>query len=486
MHVAALTHDGKIYTWGQNDNAALGRDTTWEGGKVKDMDADDGSDSDDEPNLNPKEATPTVIPDGFLPEGTKVVQVAAGDCATFALTDTGLVYGWGIFRNENGSWGFYHTADKAAKKQAVHIAELKNIVQISAGDNFALALAQDGTVYSWGDGAQGQLGRQLQPRSSRLKEQAPSLDEASLTPHPLPFPKRKIVSIHAASNHAFAIDKTGGVWAWGLNNYSQTGISEHAGESEANIDVPRRVTSLKDYHLKMIDGGSQFSIGLTEDGRCLTWGRMDGSQIGVDFKNLALDDDKQVMKDERGKPRIMLKPANVDIRNCTWVAAGSDHSIAVAKDGKAYAWGFNEGYRCALGDDSIDDVVEPHRIENKLMKDKIIVWAGAGGQYSLVGIEPGAVPQTAAAPETEKPAEEEKKKGKQEEEEQKTEEKCQTNDNEEEKKDDNGAKGDKSGKKDEDEKMEDAPPATTDDADQKADTYADVEKDADETVAASS
>lgn len=29
MHAAALTHDGLIYTWGLNDNGALGRDTTW-------------------------------------------------------------------------------------------------------------------------------------------------------------------------------------------------------------------------------------------------------------------------------------------------------------------------------------------------------------------------------------------------------------------------------------------------------------------------
>ncbi|KAI5302872.1 hypothetical protein KEM56_000265 [Ascosphaera pollenicola] len=441
MHVAALTHDGKIYTWGQNDSAALGRDTTWDGGKEKDMD-DNSSDSDDELNLNPKEATPAVIPDGFLPEGTNVVQIAAGDCATFALTDTGLVYGWGIFRNENGSWGFYHKADKTPKREAVHIAELEHIVQIATGENYALALAQDGTVYSWGNGAQGQLGRQLQPHSSRLKEHALSLEEASLTPAPLPFPKRKIVSVHAASNHAFAIDKTGGVWAWGLNNYSQTGISTHAGESNAIIDLPRRVTNLKGYQVKMVQGGSHFSIGSTQDGKCLTWGRMDGAQIGVAFKNLPIDDEKTVMKDDRDKPRIMLKPAEVDIKDCTWVAAGGAHSIAVARDGKAYAWGFNDGYRCAVGDDMVDDVVEPHRIENKLMKDKTIIWAGAGGQYSLVGIEPEAAPEEepaaapAAASSEATPAEAEKK-----EEEKKTEEeKPETHgdEKEEESKDEDG------------------------------------------------
>lgn len=32
MHAVALTHDNQVLTWGINDNHALGRDTTWEGG----------------------------------------------------------------------------------------------------------------------------------------------------------------------------------------------------------------------------------------------------------------------------------------------------------------------------------------------------------------------------------------------------------------------------------------------------------------------
>lgn len=98
MHVAALTHDNKILTWGVNDQGALGRDTAFEG-KMKDMD-DDKSDASDESDsgLNPRESTPTAIPSGAFPEGTIFVELAAGDSTTFALTDDGLVYGWGTFR----------------------------------------------------------------------------------------------------------------------------------------------------------------------------------------------------------------------------------------------------------------------------------------------------------------------------------------------------------------------------------------------------
>ena len=98
MHVAALTHDNKILTWGVNDQGALGRDTTWEGG-LKDMDDNDSGDSDkSDSGLNPAESNPTAIPASSFPQDTQFVKMAAGDSHTLALTDDGRVYGWGTFR----------------------------------------------------------------------------------------------------------------------------------------------------------------------------------------------------------------------------------------------------------------------------------------------------------------------------------------------------------------------------------------------------
>lgn len=98
MHCLALTHDNRIFSWGVNDQGALGRETEWEGG-YKDIENDSDSDSDDEDSgLNPRESIPTAIPATAFPEGTVFVEVAAADSASFALTDDGLVYGWGTFR----------------------------------------------------------------------------------------------------------------------------------------------------------------------------------------------------------------------------------------------------------------------------------------------------------------------------------------------------------------------------------------------------
>jgi regulator of chromosome condensation len=95
MHCVALSHDNKIYTWGVNDLGALGRDTSRD---ASDLAGPEDSDSDDDDvDLNPKESTPTAMPSDSFPKDTQFAQVVACDSASFALTITGAVYGWGTF-----------------------------------------------------------------------------------------------------------------------------------------------------------------------------------------------------------------------------------------------------------------------------------------------------------------------------------------------------------------------------------------------------
>jgi hypothetical protein len=71
MHSACLTSDGIVYTFGCNDEFALGR----------------GNSADDD------------ISKVDLPE--KCIEVTAGDSLTAALSETGVVYAWGTFRVSN-------------------------------------------------------------------------------------------------------------------------------------------------------------------------------------------------------------------------------------------------------------------------------------------------------------------------------------------------------------------------------------------------
>lgn len=251
------------------------------------------------------------------------------------------------------------------------IPTLQRIVQLSVGNDFCLALDQEGAVFSWGTGEQCQLGRRI------LERRRP----AELLPARIGLRKNKIVSVHAGSNHAFAIDSNGDTWAWGSNNFGQTAIAKGAGQWGSCITTPQRVPALVGKRMKVIQGGSHHSIGVTHSHECLVWGRVDGGQLGMDISGLPPDEPALVMV-ERGKPRILLSPTPLPIQGCVHAAAGPDHNIVITVDGKAYAWGFNANSQCGLGTD--EDIQLATLIDGCKIRNKKLSWAGAGGQYSML------------------------------------------------------------------------------------------------------
>ena len=306
MHVVALTHDNKILTWGVNDQGALGRDATWDGG-LRDMDSAEDSDSEDEDGngLNPKESTPGEVnwSQTELAEGTRFTEVTAGDSCSFALTDDGRVYGWGTFRSNDGIFGF--TPDTKIAHLPELIPDLKKITSIKAGANHALALDSTGAVFAWGSGQQNQLGRRVVERTKTegLKPRAFGLPKG---------PNNGIKTIESGSYHSFAISKNGSVYGWGLNNMGETGIMNNAGQDDAIIPKPQVVDALKNKTVVSIKGASHHSIAATSEGECLVWGRLDGSQMGISAQDLAKLGEDAVIMDEHNKARILKVPQKVD------------------------------------------------------------------------------------------------------------------------------------------------------------------------------
>ncbi|CAK3813927.1 Hypothetical predicted protein [Lecanosticta acicola] len=379
MHCVALTHDNKVLTWGVNDQGTLGRDTEWDGG-LKDMD-DNASDSDDEDGddngLNPKECTPGEVDwsKTDVAEGTRFVQVAAGDSTSFVLTDDGRVYGWGTFRGNDGIFGF--TPDVKVAYRPVLVPNLSKVTDIKAGANHALAIDSKGAVYAWGSGQQNQLGRRI---IERTKAQALIPSEFGLPKGP----KKGITSIATGSYHSFAISKTGDVYSWGLNNFGETGIMDNAGQDDAVIMNPQVVKQLRGKNIVSIQGGGHHSIASTEEGDCLVWGRIDGAQTGIAADDIAKLPADAVIKDEHGRPRILSAPQKVTAikGEVCHVTTSSDHNIVLTKQGKAWSWGFSANYQTGLGTD--DDVPVATMIDNTAVRDKKLTGATTGGQFSVL------------------------------------------------------------------------------------------------------
>lgn len=372
MHVIALTRDNKLLTWGVNDQGALGRDTTWDGG-LRDMDkaADSDSEDEDDTGINPRESTPTAVSDEYFAEGTKFTQVIACDSASFVLTEDGRVYGWGTFRSSDGILGFTETIP--IQNTPMLLPGLKNIKSLASGANHILALDHKGNVLAWGCGQQNQLGRRIIERNKL----------SSLIPQGVGLPRGKIVRVACGSYHSFAIDKDNNVWGWGLNNFGEVGVEGNAGEDDAVILKPAKVDLLNKYDVADISGGGHHSVACSKKGELLTWGRVDGYQVGIDPKTLT---EENAIFDERQTPRILFVPTVVpEVSDVVKVQAGFDNSFAITGDGKVYSWGFSSNYQTGQG--TIDDIEKPTLIDNTAIRGKKIIGAGAGGQYSLlVGI----------------------------------------------------------------------------------------------------
>jgi regulator of chromosome condensation len=367
MHGAAITADNKLLTWGVNDQGALGRDTK------SDKDGDDDESDDEESGLSPLESTPAEVSPAYFTPGTRFVQVVCSDSATFVLTEDGRVYGWGTFRANEGLLGFNEKVK--VQWRPAHLPTLKNIASLATGNNHVLAIDHRGVIYAWGCGQQNQLGRRVIER----------FQKAGLVPAAVGLPRgNKMVKIACGSYHSFAVDKDGKVYAWGLNNYGNTGISEGIGEDDAAILQPTLIEALESWEIKDVAGGEHHSVACTVDGKVLAWGRADAAQIGIPHTEL---NETNAIVDENGKPRIVKEPALLpQITDAVSVSAGIANSFAITDDGKAYSWGFSANYQTGQGTD--DDIEVPTLVDNTAVRGKKIVFAGAGGQFSILAALP--------------------------------------------------------------------------------------------------
>lgn len=188
--------------------------------------------------------------------------------------------------------------------------------------------------------------------------------------------------IASGEHHSFAVDDRGDVWAWGLNNWGQAGHAAGAGGDEAVLPHPMRIPDLCGRVVRVLGGGDHYSAAVTAAGECLAWGRIDGGHLGIEFSARQLADETLVRHDEYGKPRICLRPALVPARRAVHVGCGSAHTIFINAERKAFAAGLGSSGQLGTGQEEDEGVAR--EIKGKGLGDGELVWAGAGGQFSIV------------------------------------------------------------------------------------------------------
>eukprot|EP00521_Asterionellopsis_glacialis_P018619 CAMPEP_0195299716 /NCGR_PEP_ID=MMETSP0707-20130614/26065_1 /TAXON_ID=33640 /ORGANISM="Asterionellopsis glacialis, Strain CCMP134" /LENGTH=431 /DNA_ID=CAMNT_0040362193 /DNA_START=72 /DNA_END=1367 /DNA_ORIENTATION=- len=151
----ALTHNGQLYAWGRNDKGQLGTGL----GLAVDMYA--------------MEAMPVPLEADEL-VGRKVMDVAAGHSHAACVTEGGELFFWGsgIYLEPYRVTTLLHTP----------------IVKVSCGQDYTIALDEEGKLYTMGKGKTGVLGQ-----ASVKQLNQPALVEA--------LADKKVVSVHAGQSH---------------------------------------------------------------------------------------------------------------------------------------------------------------------------------------------------------------------------------------------------------------------------------------------
>jgi alpha-tubulin suppressor-like RCC1 family protein len=278
LHTVALTSDGQVLTWGNNDFGQLGDGTT---------------------------TTRTLPVQVTLPPGMTVRAVRAGCFYTMALTSTGQIFAWG--RNTFGNLGDGTTTERHTPIQVLLPAGT-TVKAISAGANQGLALTTAGKVFAWGLNQFGQLGDRTTTERDR--------------PVPVKMPAGVTVAgLAAGSEFSMALTGTGQVLAWGSNESGQLGDGT---TTDRHRPVPVRLPV--GTKVRGLFGGAFHAVALTTTGKVLTWGDNTHGQLGDGTTA------------ERHRPVTVRLPAGTTV---TAVSAGEAHSLVLAKSGKAFAWGWN-------------------------------------------------------------------------------------------------------------------------------------------------
>jgi alpha-tubulin suppressor-like RCC1 family protein len=229
-------------------------------------------------------------------------KIVAGGSHAFAMAN-GKVWGWGL--NHAGQVGNDSRAEYIM--QPTLIPQLKDVVSISGGNSYNLALTKKGAVLAWGDNTAGQLGTGNN-KLSREPVEVPGLTH--------------VVSIYAGYKTSYAIRDDGTLWAWGDNSGYQL-----ADGTKTNRNKPVQVKGISSVQ-QVASGSSPHTVVLKKDGTVWTWGVNGSGQLG----NGGVSAD-----------RVQKSPARVQgISGVVKVVASKSNTLALTKNGAVYIWGGNE------------------------------------------------------------------------------------------------------------------------------------------------
>ena len=284
--IVVQTTAGEVWGWGDNINGVLGTAISNE--------------------TNTDITAPVKI---SLPNGVNSTAISAGFDHVLCLGSDGNVYAWG--NNAFGQLGVTVSNDVVRIPTCITSLSDKNIIAISAGKQFSLALSSDGTVYSFGKNDKGQLGYEFSDDSAEFSAtptQIPALNEVT------------IAQISAGYESALAIDEDGKAYLWGSTEHYVLGEKTNSGYKLPSLYS----TSKTEASIVSAALNEKHSAFLLEDGKIGFLGSNDYSQFG---------------NGETGGEASALKVVDISSLNATTSAISDQQTVLLSSDGKVYTAG---------------------------------------------------------------------------------------------------------------------------------------------------
>jgi len=235
-------------------------------------------------------------------------EVAAGTFHTLAIASDGSLWSWGW--NNKGELGL---GDNINRNTPTQLGVGNDWTSVSAGDEFSLAIKNDGTLWSWGLNNSGQLGL------------GDNTDRNSPVQVGVGTNWQKVSAGHYFS---LAITFDNALFSWGRNDYSQLGLGD-----TLDRNSPEQIGLSNDW--QSIAGGQYYALAIKTNGALWSWGYNFDGRLGI------------------GNNTSMSIPTQVGLE-VDWqsISAGFTHGLAIKENGTLWSWGGNWKGQLGLGDNT--------------------------------------------------------------------------------------------------------------------------------------
>ena len=243
--------------------------------------------------------------------GAKGVAIGADHSLAFFNNSTVRAWGYNGFGQLGNGTTTYSNIPVPVKIKidTASSINLTGVTAVAAGGFHSLALKKDGTVWSWGENTNGQLGNGTNVNATIA--QAVSTGQTGVA---------SITGIAAGGSHSLALDINGQVWAWGYNGNGQLGDG-----TLVDKNLPVKVTGITAPIIAIAAGGA-FSVAIDNTGAVWAWGYNGFGQLGVD----------PAVTTFSSSPKQVAGLSGIKA-----IAAGLDHVLALDGNGAIWAWGYN-------------------------------------------------------------------------------------------------------------------------------------------------